>query len=41
MDVQTSIRKATQDDVEQITALVAEAYSSYIPRIGRKLGPVP
>jgi len=40
MDVQTSIRRATQDDVEQITALVAEAYSSYIPRIGRKPGPM-
>jgi len=40
MDAQKSIRRATQDDVEQITALVAEAYSSYIPRIGRKPGPM-
>ncbi|NWD77939.1 GNAT family N-acetyltransferase [Pseudomonas gingeri] len=40
MDAQTNIRRAVQDDAESIAGLVAEAYSSYIPRIGKKPGPM-
>lgn len=35
-----TLRRATPADVDTIAALVAEAYSPYIPRIGRKPGPM-
>jgi hypothetical protein len=34
------IRLATQYDVDEITACVANAYSMYIPRLGRPPGPM-
>ena len=40
MKIQPNIRRATQDDAEGIAALVAEAYSLYIPRIGKKPAPM-
>lgn len=40
MEIQPNIRRATQDDAECIAALVAEAYSPYIPRIGKKPAPM-
>jgi ribosomal protein S18 acetylase RimI-like enzyme len=40
METQTTIRRATQDDAECIAALIAEAYSPYIPRIGKKPAPM-
>ncbi|WP_369990698.1 GNAT family N-acetyltransferase [Pseudomonas xanthosomatis] len=36
----TSLRRATPADADTIAALVAEAYSPYIPCIGRKPGPM-
>jgi ribosomal protein S18 acetylase RimI-like enzyme len=36
----TTLRQATCEDAEAIAALVAEAYSPYIPRIGHKPGPM-
>ncbi|QXH48724.1 GNAT family N-acetyltransferase [Pseudomonas xanthosomatis] len=36
----TTLRRATPADADTIAALVAEAYSPYIPRIGRKPGPM-
>jgi len=40
VEIQPNIRRATQDDAEGIAALVAEAYSPYIPRIGKKPAPM-
>lgn len=40
VEIQPTIRRATQDDAENIAALVAEAYSPYIPRIGKKPAPM-
>lgn len=40
METQTTIRRATQDDAECIAVLIAEAYSPYIPRIGKKPAPM-
>lgn len=40
MEIQPNIRRATQDDAENIATLVAEAYSPYIPRIGKKPAPM-
>lgn len=35
-----SLRRARPEDATQVAALVDEAYSPYIPRIGRKPGPM-
>jgi len=35
-----TLHRATLEDADAIAALVAEAYSPYIPRIGRKPGPM-
>lgn len=35
-----ALRRARREDAKQIAALVDEAYSPYIPRIGRKPGPM-
>ena len=38
--METSIRGGTSSDIEPIHRLVEEAYSLYVPRIGRKPAPV-
>ena len=40
MNASTTIRRAHPPDAAEITVLVAEAYAPYIPRIGRKPGPM-
>ncbi|EPW8904232.1 MULTISPECIES: GNAT family N-acetyltransferase [Pseudomonas] len=40
MQLVTTIRRATVADVDAITALVSEAYTPYIARIGKKPAPM-